>query len=222
MNKLSKGGSLAVVLLVYIAAFAACFLCFAPVPELDGQLHTYFFYCWIYLPRSSCGRSGWFFSNASMYDPYWSVAPPIMAVFFAAYASGFSAAAWLFIAVFAVWGTRLTANWITDWRGLSQQDWRYTMLHDKNPKIYFLTNLFGINLVPTLFVFAAMVPAFVGMNFKGNISAVSIVGAVVCVGAALLQLISGRTDEALSAQCCQRAEHAGRVVEVLQASELLW
>jgi len=189
MNKLSKGGSLAVVLLVYIAAFAACFLCFAPVQNWTGSFILTFLLLDI-LATLIVWAFGLVFSNASMYDPYWSVAPPIIAVFFAAYASGFSAAAWLFIAVFAVWGTRLTANWITDWRGLSQQDWRYTMLHDKNPKIYFLTNLFGINLVPTFFVFAAMVPAFVGMNVKGNISAVSIIGAVVCVGAALLQLIS--------------------------------
>ncbi len=189
MNKFSKRSSLVIVLLVYLAAFALCLLLFDAVQNWTSSLILTFFILDI-AATLFVWAAGLVFSNASMYDPYWSVAPPVMAVFFTAYAAGLSAASWLFIAVFFVWGARLTVNWVVDWKGFSQQDWRYTMLHDKNPKIYFLTNLFGINLVPTLFVFAAMIPAFVGISIPGNINALSVIGAIVCIGAATLQLIS--------------------------------
>ena len=189
MNKLTKRSSLAIVLIVYLAAFALCFFLFNVVNQWTGSFILTFFILDI-LATLFVWAAGLVFSNASVYDPYWSVAPPVMAIFFTAYAAGMSTAAWFFIGVLAVWGARLTANWIVDWNGISQQDWRYTMLHDKNPGIYFLTNLFGINLVPTLFVFAAMIPAFVGISMPANINVLSVIGILICISAATLQLIS--------------------------------
>lgn len=189
MKKLSKGGSLLIVLISYLAAFALCLLFFNPVYAwTDNHILTFLIldiaatlFIWLL---------GLIFSNASLYDPYWSIAPPIIAVFFTIYAAGISAVSILYIAVFAIWGTRLTLNWIVDWPGFSHQDWRYTMLRDNNPKIYFLTNLFGINLIPTAFVFAAMVPFFAGILSAASINAFSVIGALICIGAALIQLIS--------------------------------
>lgn len=96
------------------------------------------------------------FKNASVYAPYWSVQPIVIAL------------AWLIVkpsvatAVCAVavcvWGVRLTANWAYTFHGLSHQDWRYTMLHEKTGAYYPLINFIGIHLVPTLVVYGCILP----------------------------------------------------------------
>lgn len=189
MRNLSKGRSLIIVLLAYIAAFTVCYFCYDPLLEFTKRF-LYTFFALDIIATLVVWVIGLIFRNASMYDPYWSVIPVVMALFFTYEASYFNPLSLLFIAVIAIWGIRLTVNWIVDWPGLQHQDWRYTMLRDKNPKIYFLTNLFGINIIPTLFVFAAMVPAFFAIQSADSINALTLVGAAVCVGAAIVQLVS--------------------------------
>ena len=98
------------------------------------------------------------FKNASVYDPYWSVQPIVIVL---AFAFG-KKATWLGVLLMitiCLWGIRLTANWAYTFRSLNAQDWRYTMLHEKTGKLYFFVNLFGIHLVPTLIVYACVMPA---------------------------------------------------------------
>ena len=91
------------------------------------------------------------FGNASVYDPYWSVQPPVI---LAAYAVGaeltpFGVA--LLVAV-SIWAVRLTANWAYTFGDLTHQDWRYTMLRERTGKLYPIVNFIGIHMVPTLVV----------------------------------------------------------------------
>jgi len=59
--------------------------------------------------------------NSSMYDPYWSVAPVPIALFWLLQpgSAGFASPRHVLIfALLCLWAIRLTANWATQWRGL--------------------------------------------------------------------------------------------------------
>jgi steroid 5-alpha reductase family enzyme len=185
MVKLSKRFSLLIVLLVYVAAFFAGLMVYRLLsPPLFAFLLADIaatLLVWLV---------GLFLRNASLYDPYWSVAPPVLFVCFAVAAGRFGTVSAVYLAVFLVWGARLTLNWALGWRGLAHQDWRYTMLREQNPKVWLLTNLFGINLFPTLIVFAGLVPAYLTTLQLATASVFTFIGAAVCLGAALLQAVS--------------------------------
>lgn len=74
------------------------------------------------------------FGNASVYDPYWSVQPPIILVAFAI-GKKLTILGVLLIIVVSYWAIRLTANWAYTFVGLDHQDWRYTMLKEKNRRV---------------------------------------------------------------------------------------
>ena len=104
-------------------------------------------------------------ANASLYDPYWSVAPPVIAVAWTAAApDGLATSAQvrqaLVVGLVLVWAVRLTGNWAIGWRGLTQEDWRYVHLREttRGRLPWWLVNLVGIQLVPTLVVFVGMLP----------------------------------------------------------------
>lgn len=101
------------------------------------------------------------FHNSSVYDPYWSVTPIPFSVWIFAREKAFSVWHLLFLALFILWGLRLTVNWITIFTDFSYEDWRYRKFRDENkPGMWFFINLTGIHLVPTLVVFAGMLPIF--------------------------------------------------------------
>ena len=97
------------------------------------------------------------FDNASVYDPYWSVAP-IAIVIYLAFSKGLNPLTLLIFIAVTVWGVRLTANWAYTFKNLTEQDWRYTMLKSRTGRLYPLVNLFGIHLVPTIVVYTCMLP----------------------------------------------------------------
>ena len=98
------------------------------------------------------------FQNASVYDPYWSVQPPVILMAFAFGKELTSLGILLLIAV-SFWAIRLTANWAYTFANLNHQDWRYTMLHEKTGVLYPIINFVGIHMVPTLVVYGCILPA---------------------------------------------------------------
>jgi steroid 5-alpha reductase family enzyme len=104
------------------------------------------------------------FSNSSFYDAYWSVAPILIAPFFALSAGGEAPASrqLLVLTLVAAWGVRLTWNWARGWHGLSHEDWRYVKLRAQMGSLYWPVSFLGIHMMPTLLVFAgclALYPA---------------------------------------------------------------
>ena len=124
--------------------------------------------------------------NASVYDPYWSVQPIVILIAYAIFTPPTAANLLPLIAVL-LWGVRLTANWAYTFRGLSHQDWRYTMLAEKTGKGYFFVNFVGIHLVPTLVVYGCVLPAVFTYTEAPAFNAGSAVFFAVSVGAVLLQ-----------------------------------
>ena len=98
--------------------------------------------------------------NSSVYDPYWSVAPLPIAIYWAASASAFGLRQLLILALVAIWGARLTANWALRWRGPADEDFRYVEIRGKTGRGYWPASFASIHLLPTLWVFLGLLPIF--------------------------------------------------------------
>ncbi|HEY8418835.1 MAG TPA: DUF1295 domain-containing protein [Clostridia bacterium] len=139
---------------------------------------------------------GLIFKNASMYDPYWSVQSIVII------------AGWLILRArplndiiiilmlicVGFWAVRLTYNWASGFMGLTKtQDWRYVMLKEKNPKLYFITNLFGINLMPTVLVYLGTVPLYYVIFFDKPFNYIyASIGMIIMITATVFELIADR------------------------------
>lgn len=116
------------------------------------------------------------FNNSSMYDPYWSVKPAVIAVGCALAFGAGSVASMALLLLMALYGMRLTVNFYRDWPGLHHEDWRYRDFRSDFPKAYWLISLFGIHLFPTVQVFLACIPLFLGMKVGGDVGLLGIIG----------------------------------------------
>ncbi len=129
--------------------------------------------------------------NSSVYDAYWSLTPMVMSIwlFAEAGAGGF----WqiLFLVVFNIWSLRLTLNWVRVFTDFSYEDWRYRKYRDESPKLFWpFVNFGGIHLMPTLIVFAGMLPLF--SIAKGNAGPLSLVGMAVIIFGTALEFFADR------------------------------
>ena len=129
------------------------------------------------------------FNNASVYDPYWSVQPPVILVAFAIGKSLTPLGVFL-LAVIGFWAVRLTANWAYTFGNLLHQDWRYTMLSEKTGALYPLINFVGIHMVPTLVVYACVLPAVYAVREGLALNIFSALCLCVSLAAAVLQAVS--------------------------------
>ena len=129
------------------------------------------------------------FGNASVYDPYWSVQPPVI---LAAFAMGRTLTPFgvLLLSVVTFWGIRLTANWAYTFKSLCHQDWRYTMLKEKTGAFYPVINFVGIHMVPTLVVYGCVLPAVYAIRAELPVSVPSILFLALSLGAAVMQGIA--------------------------------
>jgi steroid 5-alpha reductase family enzyme len=95
-------------------------------------------------------------NNSSVYDPYWSVAPVPIALYWLAQpgSDGFANPRHVLIfALLCLWAIRLTWNWAAQWRGLDHEDWRYRDIRTSTGTFYWPVSFLGIHLMPTILVF---------------------------------------------------------------------
>jgi len=128
--------------------------------------------------------------NASLYDPYWSVIPPLLLVGAAVYYQTSSLSVILVILSLSIWAIRLTYNWASLWQGFDEIDWRYEEMKQKAPKLYLLTNLFGIQLFPTSIVFVQLILAILFIEKHPTINLLTLIGSLIIVIAALIQFFA--------------------------------
>ena len=129
------------------------------------------------------------FKNASVYDPYWSVQPPVILIAFSI-GKRLTLLGVLLIVTVSFWALRLTANWAYTFKGLNHQDWRYTMLKEKTGIFYPFINFVGIHMVPTLVVYACILPAVYAIKEELSANPPSIIFLCLSVFAAVMQGIS--------------------------------
>jgi steroid 5-alpha reductase family enzyme len=128
--------------------------------------------------------------NASVYDPYWSVQPPIILGLTVIFLGKFNLGSILLVAAIAFWGARLSVNWMITFPGLHHQDWRYDLLEKKSKGFFPLVNLFGIQIMPTLIVYSCVLPGFYYLMRGGGLNFWTIVGLLLIIGGASLEMIA--------------------------------
>lgn len=140
------------------------------------------------------------FANSSLYDAYWSVAPPVIALYWASSPDAIVAVpgrqALVLLLVFA-WAIRLTWNWARGWPGLHHEDWRYTELRENGVAPYWLVSLTGTHYFPTLQVFLGCLPLYAAVALGTRpLGALDALATLVTAGAIALETIA---DEQLRA-----------------------
>ena len=202
----SKAVSLGIITVVYVIAAAAGILAFGKLGAALGEP-------WALLAADVIATVivwgfGLVYENVSVYDPYWSVAPPVMFTAFAMYKGCWTLPVVLLLVAVWYWGIRLTYNWAVTFKGLAHEDWRYTKYREaQSPALFFVTNLFGLNMMPTLVVFACMLPGFGLSGLDAPADALTWLGFAICIAAASIQLIADTQSRRF------RAAHPGRVCD---------
>ena len=129
------------------------------------------------------------FHNASFYDAYWSVAPLVIALYWMIGTSSeivVMARQIVVISLVFIWGLRLTYNGASQWQGLKHEDWRYTNLRERVKGWFWLVDLAGIEMMPTVIVFLACLPLYPILAVAGNPIGVLDVFAVVLTTSAIV------------------------------------
>ena len=157
-------------------------------------------------------------ANSSLYDAYWSVAPPVIAVAWAAVApghlgSGATAREVIVKVLVFLWAVRLTGNWAIGWRGLTQEDWRYVMMrddtHGRLP--WWLVSFVGVQLVPTLFVFVGLLPLWPALGApRHSFNVIDVIALVITVAAIAVETIADNQMRAFAGN----ADNRGRTIDV--------
>ncbi len=135
------------------------------------------------------------FNNSSVFDPYWSVAPPLMIVFYYYFMPDFSSMPMeriqIVLLLTLVYGIRLTWNFLRGWPGLSHEDWRYADFRKSTGKAYWLVSLSAIHLFPAVMVFGGTLSLWVVVLHGANpLGPIDLIAALVTSGAIFLEAIS--------------------------------
>jgi steroid 5-alpha reductase family enzyme len=134
------------------------------------------------------------FKNVSFYDPYWSVQPMVIALYWIHLSEGVLTLKQLLI-LFCVsfWGVRLTVHWIRGWRGIEHEDWRYARFREEKPRQFSLIAFIGLEMMPTLLVFLGCLPLYpVLVLFPRGFGPFEGIAVAVSLGAAVIEFLSDR------------------------------
>ncbi|MEU8244040.1 DUF1295 domain-containing protein [Actinoplanes missouriensis] len=145
-------------------------------------------------------------SNASLYDPYWSVAPAVIVLAWVLGESGAAGRQSAVLALVLIWSVRLTWNWASSWRGLDQEDWRYVRLRGQRVP-FWLVNLVGIQLMPTVVVFAGLLAVWPAVAVPGRgFGVLDVVAVAVTVTAVTLEATADRQLHRFAADPAHRGQ----------------
>ena len=125
----SKWGSIALIVAIYVLAGVIGWLVFHSVmqflPSLEGRAWVGLFLADV-VATVVVWSFGLLYENVSVYDPYWSVFPPVAFLLWAFYTGVWSLPVILLLVASWYWGWRLTRNWAITFKGIAHEDWRYT------------------------------------------------------------------------------------------------
>ncbi len=162
MKNLNKSLSLTIILFFYLVAFFIIYLFFNYLPGENKFFQI--------LYADLIGTAVIFIfsrlmNNSSVYDPYWSVAPPVIALYLVSiHPEGNRFRQMIILILVFFWGIRLTWNWARGWHGIKHQDWRYSDLQKQTGKMYWPVSFIGIHLMPTLLVYLGCLPLFYALS----------------------------------------------------------
>jgi steroid 5-alpha reductase family enzyme len=196
LRNLSKSVALGLVLAIYLSALAIAWSITRSLK--NSTIHPLFI-----VLIADIGATIFVFlasqvlKNASTYDPYWSVTPIFILTYFWQFNPEFPSLSLrqiIVVVLVMLWIIRLTGNWIGTWRGWEHEDWRYAKFRQDNPKIFWLINLTGIQMFPTIIVFLGCLslwPIFTLPSAPAStLNWIDIVGVIVTLGAIALEFFA--------------------------------
>ena len=135
----------------------------------------------------------WVFSivlkNTSLYDPYWSLTPWALATYLLFISKVSNVFTFILYIMFSIWSWRLTINWMITFDDLSWEDWRYKSYRARyNRFVYEFINLFGFMMMPTILVFAGLIPLLLVVANGAN--AFSLFGSALVLLGTLLEFFA--------------------------------
>lgn len=168
-------------------------------------------------------------NNSSIYDPYWSITPPLIFIYWISsgdFQEGNAVRQILILVLVLVWSVRLTWNWIRRWNGLIDEDWRYRNFRKQFTSTYWLISFIAIHLAPTLIVLLACISVYPAlMMIPSPLNVIDMVAVILTVGGILIEAISdhqlrmhlrkGREEPFLSDGLWKYSRHPNYFGEVL-------
>jgi steroid 5-alpha reductase family enzyme len=222
----TRRAGLLICLLAYLTAFLVCYLFGSVFYGKNIILHAFILNI---LATVTVFLFSMIMNNSSMFDPYWSIAPPAVFIYwiFAGdpaevniYRQG------LILCLFMFWSIRLTWNWIRRWQGLIDEDWRYRNFRKKYPASYWVVSFFGIHLFPMLIVFLGCISVFPALiMISSSLNIVDLIAVSVTLTGIIIETLSdsqlrkhlrkGREQPFLSAGLWKYSRHPNYFGEVL-------
>ena len=200
---------LAIVALAYLIAALAAII----VGYLFRHLHPVFTVLFADVAATMVVYAfGRFYRNASFYDPYWSVQPIVIAIYYVTQAipEAVTLRQIIVVTLVFIWGLRLTFNWASQWRGLKHEDWRYRELRQKTGGIFWLVDLVGIELMPTILVFLGCLSLYPALSSGTNsFGVLDIIAVIITAGAIIIETIA---DEQLRRFTANKT-HSGAIMD---------
>lgn len=134
------------------------------------------------------------FNNSSMYDPYWSVKPIVIATFYFIVASAIEVniPQIIFLLLIGLYALRLTVNFYVGWTDIKHEDWRYRDFRKNFPALYWPISFLGIHLFPTIMVSLGCLPMYVIFNQPIVYPILTIIGSIVLLGAIVLAYMADK------------------------------
>lgn len=155
MIKKSKVLSLLTVLFVYLLAFTGGY--FSSL-WIQNSIYVQFFFADV-VATIIVWISSLILKNTSVYDPYWSLTPWVIATFFLIRFPSANIYSWIIYIVFSLWSWRLSINWIITFDNLLWEDWRYRHYRENSaPWLFHIINFTGLQMIPTILVYGGTVP----------------------------------------------------------------
>ncbi|MCX6234614.1 MAG: DUF1295 domain-containing protein [Bacteroidetes bacterium] len=136
------------------------------------------------------------FNNSSFYDPYWSVAPvPILIYWYisAGHTTVNPVRQILIITLVVIWSVRLTYNCFRRWKGMQDEDWRYVNYRKNTGRFYWVISFFGIHLFPTLIVFLGCLAVYPALALDSSpIGIFDVIAAIIVLSAIIIETVADR------------------------------
>jgi steroid 5-alpha reductase family enzyme len=184
----NKYAAMIVCLGAYGAAFILCYWLYPVIRHLDPLLSAALLDL---VATVAIFAVSMLFNNSSFYDPYWSVAPVPIVIFWSlgslpGHANPVRQI--LIISLITLWAVRLTWNWARRWQGFSDEDWRYAGFRKQFGKAYWLISFAGIHFFPTVIVFAGLLPVYAALtSAPGPIGIIDVIAGMVAIHAIVLE-----------------------------------
>lgn len=172
---------------IYLAAFGIAAVPFSAIDDILVASAVFTAVATLAVFIASCALS-----DVSVYDPYWSVEPPVILLLCMIKYSLWGTNALIILGVVTLWSVRLTANWYVTYRGIGHEDWRYARYREKLPTpLFLLVSFFGLHFVPTIVVYLGLVNGLLAIG-EQSFSPFSLIGAAIMVAAVALEFVSDK------------------------------